>query len=525
MTRALTVAVVALVALVLSAGVALGANAGALDPTFHEDGRRTFGYQTMEAAQEVLVQPDGKIILAGDAPGTRDFTLSRLNPDGSPDKSFGQDGTAVADFGADDRAYAAAFQADGKILVAGATDANLGYDHSAVARFTTQGELDGTFDPGGADGDGKKIFDPSVQIQANAVLVQPDGLIVLAGNGGASSRDFSLVRLNPGGSLDGTSFEAVDFGGDEYAEAAALQPDGKIVLAGSTSYGDGQTAVARYNATGSLDKTFDGTGKHLAGGTRGARGLLLQPDGKIVLAGSDDSDFLVARLNPGGTPDTEFGDGGTAVADFDSTDLATSAVLQPDGKIVLAGVTLFERDFAVARFDARGVLDPSFGSGGKATVNFGGVDVAWAMALQPDGRLVLAGQTDIAAAVARLQADPPPQPDGGPAQGGSGSPPPVARCAGRAATIVGTAGPDRLRGTPRADVIVALGGNDRVAAGRGRDIVCGGRGNDRLAGGPGADRLLGERGRDLLVGGTKRDTCVGGPARDRAAQCERRRTL
>jgi Ca2+-binding RTX toxin-like protein len=113
------------------------------------------------------------------------------------------------------------------------------------------------------------------------------------------------------------------------------------------------------------------------------------------------------------------------------------------------------------------------------------------------------------------------QSGGGQPDGGHQDPPPPSRCAGRAATIVGTARADVLRGTPGPDVIVALGGNDTITGARGDDVVCAGRGNDRVRGDRGRDRLFGGPGNDRLSGGAGRDACAGGIGRDRAT-CERK---
>jgi uncharacterized delta-60 repeat protein len=492
----------------------------------------------------VLVQPDGKILVAGGGAVGQDFVVSRLNPDGSRDTGFDGDGTATADFGGQDDAAAAALQPGGEVVVVGTTLTPIG-DRTAVARFRPDGSLDATFDPGGPDGPGKKVLvpaDPTVRpfLQPSAVLVQPDGRIVIAvrlDNG--TDEDFAVTRLKPDGSVDPTSFDPADFGGSDGPEAAALQPDGKIVLAGVTSPqppGASQMAVARYNRDGSLDETFGHTGM-TAFGTREsvAHAVQVQPDGKILVTGegtAEDTDMVVTRLKPNGEADTGFGSGGTSAIPFSGTEAAAAAVLQPDGKIVVAGiaqVSAEDFDFAVARLQPGGAPDPTFSSDGKTTVSFRGVDIAQAAALQPDGRIMLAGLTrlerkgtDDDIALARLQADPPPPPGGGPggepggAPGGSAS---VPRCAGRRATIVGTARRDVLRGTRRADVVVALGGNDVVRAARANDTVCGGAGNDRLTGGPGRDRLVGGTGSDRLIGGRGRDRCLGGGGRDRA-RCE-----
>jgi uncharacterized delta-60 repeat protein len=224
----------------------------------------------------------------------------------------------------------------------------------------------------------------------------------------------------------------------------------------------------------------------------------------------------VWRLNRDGSLDAAFGRRG--VAGFTSVKRAESAAavaLQQDGKIVVAGS--IGRDMLVARFQPGGAPDTTFGRDGRRIIQLGGRDAAQAVAVQPDGAIVAAGRTsagDRDAAVVRLQGDPPRPP---------------ARCAGREATIVGTPDRDHLVGTPGRDVIAALAGDDVVQARGGADIVCGGAGGDRLVGGAGPDRLLGQAGadlldggpdRDILRGGPGRDVCTGGPGRD-AYACER----
>jgi len=544
--RRVATVVSVVVALAASAGVAHAAQ-GDLDPSFDGDGKTTIDYGGDDYATAVAVQPDGKIVLAGTGTANVDFVITRLNPDGSFDTSFDGDGTVGIDFGGADYAHAVALAPDGRIVVAGGTSVNFAM---AVARLNTDGSLDASFDPGGADGPGKRTFGGE---DANAVLVAPDGQIVLAGSGGPNI-DFEVVRLNPDGSFD-TSFDGdgtlgIDFGSKDHGRAAALQPDGKVVVAGQTLDNLG-VAVARSNPDGSLDDTFDGTGKKTFGygGSDSAKAVALQPDGRIVVAGyaGANTAFAVTRLNPDGSFDTSFDGDGTAGIDFGGDDGAYAVTLAPNGKIVVAGVGMGgvgTGAFGVARVQPGGAPDTTFSFDGKTTVDYGGLDYANAVALAPDGTIVVAGRTSVNRdiAVARLQGEPPAAKGGGPGVGGPGASGPgsgpgrgaaaVPRCAGRRATIVGTAGRDVLRGTRRADVIVALGGNDVVRSARGNDVVCGGPGNDRVTGGPGDDRLAGESGRDRLLGnagndrltgGGGRDTCLGGSGRDRAS-CETKRS-
>lgn len=217
------------------------------------------------------------------------------------------------------------------------------------------------------------------------------------------------------GDLDGSFGEGgkalADFG-DAYnsGAAVALQPDGKIVVAGSTSKGAGYAdfAVARLQPNGSLDSSFGVGGRvvlDITGGEDICRAVALQPDGKIVVAGSSPgasgSDFSIARLLPNGSLDTYFGNGGKSIADFKNGDDAGIAVgLQADTKIVVAGVSSGGSgasggpNFAVARLQPNGYFDTPFGDGGTSLADFSdGGDIGRAVALDPDGRIVVGGDT------------------------------------------------------------------------------------------------------------------------------------
>jgi len=196
-----------------------------------------------------------------------------------------------------------------------------------------------------------------------------------------------------------------DFGGSDYGFSVALQPDGKIVVAG---YAGGDFALARYNSDGALDTSFGSGGKVTTdfGGSYHPDGfsVALQPDGKIVVAGYAGGDFALARYNSDGALDTSFGSGGKVTTDFGGSDAGYSVALQPDGKIVVAGYAGL--DFALARYNSDGALDTSFGTGGKVTTDFsGGRDVGYSVALQPDGKIVVAGYAGVDFALARYNSD------------------------------------------------------------------------------------------------------------------------
>jgi uncharacterized delta-60 repeat protein len=203
-----------------------------------------------------------------------------------------------------------------------------------------------------------------------------------------------------------------DFGGRDGAAAVALQPDGKIVLAGTTTNSDTDiihhVALARYNVDGTLDASFGSGGKVITGlGTSSdewATGIALQSDGGLVIAGStaDPSNFSLARYNSNGTLDANFGVGGKVITDFGTiAEGALGVALQSDGRIVTAGYAYTNGatgDFALVRYNADGTLDTSFGSGGKVTTDFGtNSDLAAALAIQSDGKIVAAGYAVLSA--------------------------------------------------------------------------------------------------------------------------------
>jgi uncharacterized delta-60 repeat protein len=179
-----------------------------------------------------------------------------------------------------------------------------------------------------------------------------------------------------------------DFGGTDVAAAVAIQPDGKLVVAGrSNTGGNASFALARYNRNnGVLDPTFGNGGVVVTdfGATDQAFAVAVQPDGKIVTAGRRGSDSIVARYNQDGTPDAAFGTAGRVITNFGGTEQALALAVYPDGKILIAGRTNSGSGFnlALARFQSAGILDPSFGSSGLVTTDFaGGVDRAFALAL------------------------------------------------------------------------------------------------------------------------------------------------
>jgi uncharacterized delta-60 repeat protein len=521
-----------LIVLLLVAAVAVGADIAAatpgdLDPSFATGGTLTFRPQGVDSlVNDVAIQPDGKIVLAGYASG--DFAVARLNPDGTPDPTFGNGGSVVENAvgtNSEDIADAVAIQPDGKIVVAGAsTTPNAISSFATFLRLKPDGTPDASFDPGGMTPpvpENVGIARASMG-EAYDLAIDPAGRIVYAGTNSFAGVSF-VDRLKTDGTHDDSwgsgAADVFDTASPEFLARLALQADGKVVVAGSIGQGTGSdVAVARVLADGSgLDSGFGNGGRltfgYGAGNEDAAADVVVQPDGRIVVGGFGGAaaDFTVTRLTTGGIIDSTFA-GGSVLADFGGDNTGQAIALQADGKIVLGG-SASGTAFGVARFHPGGALDSTFGKGGKATVAFPTASNATSMAIQPDGRIVIAGSNALGQmVVARLQGDPPGSGNPGGAPGGGGR---VPRCAGHAATIVGTSGRDRLVGTRKADVIVALGGSDRISGGGGNDIICGGSGNDAISGGNGNDKLYGEDGKDSLSGGAGKDKESGGVGNDK----------
>ena len=367
------------------------ANPGDLDTSFSGDGKRAIDFGGTDLANAVLIQPDGRIVLAGRGAGGDDgtFCVARLRASGALDTTFGSGGKRTIDFGGNSSATVngAALQPDGKIVVAGSSGPQV-----AVARLNPNGSLDTAF-----SGDGKRLLSWGGIDRAMAVLVLGNGKILLGGESGPEGANIVVARLNPSGTVD-TSFGTggktpVDFGGTEFGLAMARQANGRILVAGSSSIAGG--VVTRLRASGALDTDFGGDGRVTLAGGGVAKAVLVQPDRRIVVAGNLGGSAMmsVARLNSNGAPDTTFGAAGTTSIDFGSlADLASDAVLQPDGKIVVAGSTQADEGVAVARLNPDGSPDTTFGAAGKAIVDFGVATFGFAAALQANGRIVVAGQ-------------------------------------------------------------------------------------------------------------------------------------
>ncbi len=332
---------------------------------------------------------------------------------GDLDTTFDGDGKAATDFSDvfSDSGLDVAVQEDGKIVVAGNVySSTTGFDF-AVARYNPDGSPDTTF---GAEG---QVITPVGagwnSDDAYGVAVRSDGKIVAAGftNNSGTNIDFAAVRYDADGSLDtsfGTGGKVVTpvGAGADYAVDVAVQGTKTILAGRSQQSSHNDFALVRYDDDGDLDTTFDGDGKatldFASGSDDYGEDIAVEPGGKIVFAGStgvtgnpSTNDFALARYNADGTPDSTFGSGGKSTTHFGvGNDSAYAVAVQEDGRIVVGGKATngSREDFALARFGTNGSLDGEFDFDGKLTTDFGGVGGwLWDLAAQDDGRIVAAG--------------------------------------------------------------------------------------------------------------------------------------
>jgi uncharacterized delta-60 repeat protein len=380
---------------------------GELDESFDGDGLQItapFGGK----GSRMVMQPDGKFLIVG---GTfTHFIAARFNADGSPDTSFGSAGRVTTDVTGASRiqyARAVAVQPDGRIVLAG--DATLANNTTAIAlvRYLADGSLDSSF---GGDG---IVHEAAVAGHAYAVAIPPDGKIVVAGDAPVSGNasdlgDMLVARFESTGTLDSSfgSAGSITFDvttGTDLARNLVLLPDGSMVVAGEAigSDPDLQTGVAKLTASGALDSSFGTGGRLSILAANVGHGLALQPDGKLLLAGgttSFPSSFALMRLEADGSADASFGNGGavthrTSTSTTGTGDIAYAIALRPDGRIYVAGKSgSINEDFGLVRFTAAGVVDTTFGTNGTSVVDFDGLnDGAENVVVQPDGKIVLGG--------------------------------------------------------------------------------------------------------------------------------------
>lgn len=406
---------------------------GDLDPTFGDGGVVASEVGRSHAwAHSLVQQADGQIVAAGRTfveVGRRvetEFVLARYGLDGTPDESFGVGGTVVQRVGGGHfyRTFLGegglVIQDDGKLLMTGNAATNSANVQFAVMRVDAEGRPDESFGQAGIVRTG---FAGGVATPVG-LLLTPDGK-VLTGGSSFNPRDefdeddgrweFSVARYQADGRPDGSFSDdgRVRSSGvgnlDAHAQAIVMQPDGKAVLCGFVTGPDEPFPLvgfmlARYDDRGRLDRDFGEAGKvrERLGEESGAFAVALAADGKLIAGGqagdAENLDFALMRFHPDGSVDRAFGTDGAVVTPIgsDRVALISSLAIQADGRILAGGYA--QRDgrfvFAIARYDADGNLDASFGNGGVVETPLSdGDSFLYALLIQRDGTLVAAGET------------------------------------------------------------------------------------------------------------------------------------
>lgn len=349
---------------------------GALDHTFGNQGvlRAFWTCGSSDSQQDIIIQPDGKIVM-----GTnyfngedQDFIVARYNPDGSPDGTFGSEGAVITPIGEyNDRCYAVGIQSDGKIIAAGGKNNSPQSDYNydfALVRYNTDGSIDQSFGDNGFTTTTIGLVDNMI----HSLAIQEDDKIIVAGMAydhvpeyQFHFSDFAIARYSPNGELDGsfgnsgivrlTLSETYDF-----ARSVILQPDGKVLVAGTAQFNesDYKIALIRLNPDGSLDNSFGSNGLFTNNLDGFINDIALDPNNRIILAGevitTGRYKFVVLRLHPDGSLDSSFGSNGYITSSFGDGDSYGDAVaVGDDGEIIVAGT--FNRqspeyfDFAILR--------------------------------------------------------------------------------------------------------------------------------------------------------------------------------
>lgn len=393
---------------------------GTLDISFANQGRATINLRSdvSETVGDLVVLPNGAFLLHGVIDGGNEQLLLRLSSGGVLDQSFGQSGLLTLSTAETRRSILAKLlvQPDGQVVLGGVRNLfQPSLRWLTLLRVTTAGAFDTTFDT-----DGEVLVAPGNSV-ATTIALQTDGNVLVGGYTGydrsGAPAAWTLLRYTPNGALDPTfadagklvtSFQAAS--GQPWVRAVAVQPDGKIVALGQLYFPDSgwgeksyDTGLLRYNPDGTLDTTFANQGQWQTrlplALDKTTHPLLLQPDGKLVIVGNQTVDgqtyFVLVRLNSDGALDTTFADQGQQRTPIDSSAEARAVARQPDGKLVVVGRArtsqTFEDAFVVVRYQPNGALDTSFDGDGLLFTPFSQTTGAYAVAVQADGKLVVAG--------------------------------------------------------------------------------------------------------------------------------------
>ncbi len=386
---------------------------GAIDLSFDADGKKRILIDSFMTGRvyDVAVQADDKIVIVGETFNSTaqeyDFSIARLNADGTNDLNFGGDGSLLVTMGfkTTDSARRVLIQSDQKILIAGNTfDTN--NNDMAVVRLNSTGFVDNSF-----GSQGRVRISRTVDLDvANALAVDSSNNIFVGGySGNGSTYDLMLAKLSPSGVLD-NSFDNDGImivpisGTDEYGMVMQRDANGQLVLGGYSnirnSTASNTIVIARITPQGNLDSTWDGDGKvqlNFASSSESITTLGYQTDGKILASGTSNGKLVLARMNQQGSLDPSFDqDGWTPLQSWDSGNRSITKVMEdPNGRILVTGAT--NQRFAISRYLQNGQLDTSFDGDGSVFLRLGAIasasDIIQDIAFQPDGKIVAIGST------------------------------------------------------------------------------------------------------------------------------------
>lgn len=351
---------------------------GSPDDSFGDNGKVTTQVGTYDDIRSIALQSDGRIIAFGysDDGENMDFALTRYLLDGNLDETFGKGGKVTTDVSMVDYPWSVLIQPDGKIIAAGYTHSATTAQDFLLIRHLSNGEIDKSF---GDDGIVITDFEGRPDV-LNKILLQPDGKIVAIGSASTErGYIFGITRYDSDGFLDTTFGKEGKVTGyyqntiHNILLTGALQPDGKIIAGGwlcnnptrfDQAFAD--MVLVRYNADGSLDTSFAGTGMRVVdiGDADNCHAIEIFDAGQIVAAGNTgsrpDSKHAIIRLNNNGTLDESFADKGKLITDFSGgDDVLTEMMLQSDGRIVTAGYSISQsqKNFTLARYVHTTVMD------------------------------------------------------------------------------------------------------------------------------------------------------------------------
>lgn len=391
--------------------------AGALDPTFGNNGKLLVNVNNLDVFHDVAIQEDQKIVTVGmsfDAAYVSTAHAHRYLADGTPDPAFGTNGVFTFSLNFEANIYGCYIKPDGKILLAGETT-----DYQDYRLLLIQLNPDGTIDHLFGD-NGIVVTHVSIyEDHGWGLAVQEDGAILVCGTGtvdyaGEYRNAPMIVKFTAEGDLDtdfgtnGVATIPVNFIENTF-RCIAVQPDGKILAAGhfANDFTFFVTLVVRFMPDGTLDPTFaeNGIFKYAFGQADSqAFDLAVTDEGKIMVTGVSvtptyDYSMMLFRLDGLGVPDPDFGTAGVVITDNAGTyDVGYGLRIQADNKIVVCGTTgnapPEDNSMAVWRFNTDGEIDASFGTNGMTAINMGNAaDEAMGIALQEDEKIVIAGKS------------------------------------------------------------------------------------------------------------------------------------